>query len=360
MSDLHGRFDLARGGFNLRAEFSAPGRGITALFGASGSGKTTLLRCVAGLERAGGRFSLNGEVWQDDARGVFVPTYLRPIGYVFQEASLFPHLSVRGNLDFGRKRIAVAEQRVRLDDAVELLGIGQLLERAPERLSGGERQRVAIARALLTSPRLLLMDEPLSALDHQSKAEILPYLERLHGELAIPVLYVSHSPDEVARLADTMVLLEQGAVRAVGPATDLLVRLDLPLAHADDAGAVIDAVAGAYDATYQLNTLEFDGGTIVVAGAALPRGAAVRLRIHARDVSLAQEHHRDTSILNILPVQVMEIDAAGPAQLLVKLCAGGEGRTPLLARITRRSGDLLGLAPGQRLYAQIKSVALMT
>ncbi len=356
MSGVEARLRLRYGEFSLQAEFELPGRGITALFGPSGSGKTTALRCVAGLERARGYLRFENEVWQDDAAGRFVPTHRRAIGYVFQEASLFPHLSVRRNLEFGWKRIPPAQRRVVFDDAVALLGVGHLLQRQPARLSGGERQRVAIVRALLTSPRLLLMDEPLAALDHRSKLEILPYLERLHGELAIPVLYVSHSPDEVARLADTMVLMERGQVRAVGPATELLVRLDLPLAHADDAGAVIDAVVGGHDGEYHLTHLDFDGGRISVPSAARTAGAPVRLRIHARDVSLAQALHRDTSILNILPVEVTAIDEAGPAQLLVKLCAG---TTPLLARITRRSGAALALHTGQRLFAQIKSVALV-
>ncbi|MGE0081169.1 MAG: molybdenum ABC transporter ATP-binding protein [Thiohalomonadaceae bacterium] len=359
MSGMHGNFTLDHGAFTLQAELAAPARGITALFGPSGSGKTTLLRCVAGLERAAGRFQFGDEVWQDDARKIFVPTHRRPIAYVFQEASLFPHLSVRRNLEYGWRLVPAAERRVGFDDAVALLGIEHLLTRAPARLSGGERQRVAIARALLTSPRLLLMDEPLSALDHQSKLDILPYLERLHGELEIPVLYVSHSPDEVARLADTLVLLQQGRVRASGPTMEMLVRLDLPLAQADDAGAVVDAVVAEHDDAYHLTVLQFDGGQIVVPRGELATGSPVRLRIHARDVSLALEHHRDSSILNILPAQVMELQPAGDAQLLVKLCAGGEGRAPLLARITRKSGDALGLQPGMKLYAQIKSVALM-
>ena len=359
MSGMQGSFKLDHGAFRLQAEFSAPARGITALFGPSGSGKTTVLRCVAGLERAAGSFRFGDEVWQDDSRGIFVPTYQRPIAYVFQEASLFPHLSVRRNLEYGWKLVPAAERRVGFDDAVALLGIEHLLSRAPVRLSGGERQRVAIARALLTSPRLLLMDEPLSALDHQSKLDILPYLERLHGELDIPVLYVSHSPDEVARLADTLVLLQQGNVHAVGPAMEMLVRLDLPLAQADDAGAVIDAVVAEHDDAYHLTVLQFDGGQILVPRDELAVGRPVRLRIHARDVSLALEHHHDSSILNVLPAQVMELQPAGDAQLLVKLCAGGKERTPLLARITRKSGDILNVRPGMKLYAQVKSVALM-
>jgi molybdate transport system ATP-binding protein len=214
---IRARFRLPYPAFTLDVDVDLPGGGITAVFGRSGSGKTTLLRCIAGLEpTADGLLTVNGETWQDGARRL--PVHRRSLGYVFQEARLFPHLSVAANLDFGRRRIAERERRVSLTQAVELLGIAHLLERRPERLSGGERQRVAIARALATSPRLLLMDEPLAALDHARKQEILPYLERLHDELEIPVLYVSHSPDEVARLADQIVVMDDGPRRRAGPA----------------------------------------------------------------------------------------------------------------------------------------------
>ncbi|HEY0634771.1 MAG TPA: molybdenum ABC transporter ATP-binding protein [Gammaproteobacteria bacterium] len=354
------RFDLTLGNFALHADLELPGRGVCALFGHSGSGKTTLLRCIAGLERVpGGYLEVNGEVWQDTSRALFKPTHQRPLGYVFQEASLFAHLSVRRNLEYGMQRVPHSERRVALEHSIELLGIGQLLERKPAQLSGGERQRVAIARALATSPRLLLMDEPLAALDVQRKREILPYLERLHDELDIPVLYVSHSPEEVAQLADHLVLLELGRVVASGGLGEMLVRLDLPLAHDDEASAVVNAVVAAHDDHYHLTTLEFDGGRLVIARSAQPLGTRVRLRIHARDVSLALARHDDSSILNILPAQVMAIEPARPAQVLVKLCTGSAGRTPLLARITRKSADALSLALGQSLYVQIKSVALM-
>jgi molybdate transport system ATP-binding protein len=357
MSGVRARFVLQHGDFALDAAFSAAPRGVTALFGPSGSGKTTILRCIAGLERAQGELSFNGEVWQD--AHTFMPAHRRPIGYVFQEASLFPHLPVRGNLEFGWKRIDPAQRRVGFDEAVQLLGIASLLPRDPRHLSGGERQRVAIARALLTSPRLLLMDEPLSALDTRSKAEILPYLERLHDELEIPVIYVSHAPDEVARLADTLVLMEQGRVVASGAIGEMLLRLDLPLAHGDDSSAVIDAVVTEHDDHYHLTSLAFDGGSMTVGRSTQPVGAHVRLRILARDVSLALERNTGSSILNILPAQVMAMENAGPSQVLVKLCAGSGGRSPLLARITRKSADALGLVVGKSLYVQIKSVALM-
>jgi molybdate transport system ATP-binding protein len=285
-----------------------PGRGVSALFGPSGSGKTMLLRCVAGLERPDiGLLEVNGDCWQDSARRLFLPAHRRPIGYVLQEVGLFPHLSVRGNLEYGWNRLAKAERRVRFDDAVDLLGIQPLLARGTERLSGGERQRVAIARALLTSPRLLLMDEPLAALDQTSKAEILPYLERLHDELAVPVIYVSHSVDEVARLADHLVLLDQGQVRGAGSLSELVTRLDLPLAHGEEAGSVIEARVERIDEAFHLAYLALPCGRIAVARGRLDIGQKARVRIHARDVSIALEHPAHTSILNILPARVLAL-----------------------------------------------------
>ncbi|MEZ0616058.1 molybdenum ABC transporter ATP-binding protein, partial [Pseudomonas sp. Env-44] len=234
------RLHLKYSAFALDVDLQLPGRGVSALYGHSGSGKTTCLRCIAGLERAEHGFvQINDEVWQDSRKGLFVPPHKRALGYVFQEASLFPHLSVLANLEFGLKRIPRPQRRVDMAQATELLGIGHLLERHPQHLSGGERQRIGIARALLTSPKLLLMDEPLAALDSQRKSEILPYLERLHDELDIPVLYVSHAQDEVARLADHIVLLSDGKALASGPIGETLARLDLPLALGDDAGVVI-------------------------------------------------------------------------------------------------------------------------
>ncbi len=343
--------------FVLDADLTLPGRGVTALFGPSGSGKTTLLRCVAGLARAAGRVQINGECWQDDARRIFLPTHQRALGYVFQEASLFAHLSVRANLEFGLKRIPAAERKVGWDAALELLGIGHLLERGAQALSGGERQRVAIARALLTSPRLLLMDEPLAALDTKRKQEILPYLERLHDELAIPVLYVSHSPDEVARLADHLVLLEQGRVLASGPTRDLLTRLDLPLALDEDAAVRIDATVLSHDDAYHLTSLGFAGGHIQVTRKPLAVGAKAHIKIQARDVSIALAGDNRSSIVNRLPARILGFgNAAHPAQCLVRLEVGG---APLLARITRLSRDQLGLVEGMSVVAQIKSVALL-
>jgi molybdate transport system ATP-binding protein len=353
---LEVQFLLARpGGFSLETAFTAPGRGVTALFGGSGCGKTTVLRCVAGLERAHGCCRIQGETWQDDSS--FLPAHRRPIGYVFQEASLFPHLSVRANLEFGWRLVERAERHIRFDDTVELLGIGPLLGRDTARLSGGERQRIAIARALLTSPRLLLMDEPLSALDHASKEAIIPYLERVFDELGLPVLYVSHHPDEVARLADHMVLLEEGKVTASGEAADLMTRLDLPLVRFDSASAFLNGEVAGHDDTFHLTYVDMTAGRFTIPREDLEIGRRARIQVHARDVSLALADHHDTSILNILPARVLDTHDLDPSQLLVRLRL--EDGQNLIARVTRRSGVALGLHEGKPLYAQIKSVALV-
>ena len=356
MSGLEVRLRTRFGAFALDVDFVAPGRGVTALFGPSGAGKTSVLRCAAGLERAReGRLSLNGECWQDESRGHFVPPNRRAVGYVFQETSLFPHLTVRGNLEYGWKRTPASERRISFDQAIEWLRVGPLLDRGPERLSGGERQRVAIARALLTSPGLLLLDEPLSALDEDAKADILPYLERLHRELSVPAIYVSHSPDDVIRVADYIVLIDHGKVREQGALSALITRVDLPLARGDAAGSIIEADAVENDAAYQLTYLAFDGGRLAIP-ASLPIGARVRVHIQARDVSVALAPPAQSSILNVLPAQIIDIDedASGSASLRLAV-----GSAVLLARITRKSAAALGLAPNQPVYAQIKSVALL-
>ena len=354
------RLHLKYSGFALDVELQLPGRGVTALFGPSGSGKTACLRAVAGLERAESGFvQINGELWQDSRNRVFEPPHKRALGYVFQEASLFPHLSVRANLEFGFKRIPRTQRRVEMVHATELLGIAHLLERNPQHLSGGERQRVGIARALLTSPQLLLMDEPLAALDSQRKNEILPYLERLHDELDIPVLYVSHAQDEVARLADHLVLLSKGKVLASGPIGETLARLDLPLARGDDAGVIVTGSVIGYDDHYQLLTLQLPGCSLQIRVAHTPMalGKQLRVKIQARDVSLSHQAQEHSSILNRLPVTVIQdVAADNNAHVLVRLEAAG---TPLLARITRFSRDQLQVQPGQVLWAQIKAVAVL-
>lgn len=354
------RLKRAYAGFSLDVDLNLPGRGVTALYGHSGSGKTTCLRCIAGLERAEHGFvQINDEVWQDSDNGIFVPPHKRALGYVFQEASLFPHLSVLANLQFGLKRIARSQRRVDMAQATELLGIGHLLERHPQHLSGGERQRVGIARALLTSPKLLLMDEPLAALDSQRKREILPYLQRLHDELKIPLLYVSHAQDEVARLADHLVLLSEGKALASGPIGETLARLDLPMAMGDDAGVIIEGQVSAYDAQYQLLSLQLPATemSIRVTHAPMQVGQTLRCKVHARDISLSLQNSEFSSILNRLPVTVVsEQSADNAAHVLIRLDAGG---TPLVARITRYSRDQLGVHPGQHLWAQIKAVAVL-
>ena len=355
MDGLRARFKLRREDFSLDLDLTLPGRGVTALFGPSGSGKTTCLRLIAGLEHcADGYVALGKEIWQDEQQ--FVPPHQRPIGVVFQEASLFPHLSVRGNLEFGWKRVAPSARRIAPEQAIAWLDLHPLLTRDPASLSGGERQRVAIARALLTSPRLLLMDEPLAALDLKRKREILPYLERLHDELSLPVIYVSHAPDEVARLADHVVLLDEGRVRASGSLSETLARLDLSPAFADDPGVVLETVIGAHEAD-DLSRLDFPGGHILVSRRKEAVGTTLRCRIHARDVSLALAPPQQSSILNSVVAEVLEIaDADTPGQQLVKLDASG---TCLLARITRRSANALAIAPGKPVWAQIKAVALL-
>lgn len=355
-TSLHGNFSLPLPGFALDVAFDIPERGITAITGASGSGKTTWLRCIAGLTRARGTLWLGEQCWQDDATKRFVPTHERGIGYVFQEASLFPHLNVRHNLEYASKRVPASERRIKFPDAIELLALSALLDRNPATLSGGERQRVAIARALLTSPRILLMDEPLSGLDVARKREFFPYLERLHDDLSIPVLYVTHARDEIARLADHLIVLDAGRITVAGPLQDVLTRLDLPLARHEDASVVLSATVVAHDAAYDLSQLAFSGGSLYVPGAPHALHHEVRVRIQARDVTLSRSQPHDTSVLNVFPARITDIQTQNAAQVIVRLDAAG---TPLLARITRRSCEALTLTPGLEVYAQVKSVALV-
>jgi molybdate transport system ATP-binding protein len=350
---------LPRDGFTLDVDLALPARGVSALFGPSGCGKTTVLRALAGLERAAGRVVVEDEAWQDDARAVFVPTHRRALGYVIQEAALFPHLDVQANLDYGRRRIAPDRRRVALDQVIDLLGIGALMPRRPDTLSGGERQRVAIARALATSPRLLLMDEPLAALDAPRKAEVLPYLERLHTELAIPIVYVSHAIEEVARLAHHLVLMARGRVVAAGPVAEVMARLDLPTARGEGAGVVLDGVVAERDAHWQLARLTVGAGDFSVWARdhGLPVGCTVRVRLLARDISLARAPQTGTSIGNQLRATVETIaDDEHPSLALVRVRIGN---SPLVARLTRRSAHALELAPGLPVWAQVKTVALM-
>lgn len=350
------------GSFAIDAAFEAPMQGVTALFGPSGCGKTTILRCIAGLTRLPGRLVVGGDVWQDDATGTFREPYERPIGYVFQEANLFAHLSVRRNMLYGHTRALKkgAKEEIRLDDVVDLLGIGPLLDRATGALSGGERQRVALGRALLAQPRVLLMDEPLSALDLMTKEEILPYFESLHGALSIPVFYVTHDISEIERLADHMVLLEAGRVLASGPLAELLSDSRLPIARSPQASSVMEARFRSFDATHSLTTFDVSGETLLVAGRVGDCGQSYRVRIAASDVSLAVERPSLTTIMNVLPAIVADIQPVGEAQANVVVTIGHrEGGARVLARVTRRSVNLLGFTVGQPIFVQIKAVSLV-
>jgi molybdate transport system ATP-binding protein len=349
------------GNFALDAGFTAPAKGVTALFGPSGCGKTTVLRCIAGLNRlADGFCDIDGDVWQD-RDGRFLPTHRRALGYVFQEASLFPHLSVRRNLLFGAPR---GEQqsgkgRVAFDEVADLLGVTPLLDRSPRNLSGGERQRVAIGRALLSQPKLLLMDEPLSALDRVTKGEILPFLERLRDRLSLPIVYISHDIAEVERLADHVVLMESGRVVASGPLADLQSDPSLPLARARDAAVTLDATVEAYDATYGLLTLTVRGGRFTAPSGPAPAGEHRRIQVVAGDVSLAREPPGRSSILNIQPGRIVATTLVDTNGIVAVVALGSEGKgARLLSRLTRKSWDLLGLSVGAPVYAQVKAVAL--
>lgn len=356
--------DVVRPDFHLAVDLRLPASGISVLFGPSGAGKTTLLRAVAGLEPGVGRVALNGEVWQDSGRQQFLPTWRRPLGYVFQEASLFNHLRVAGNLRYGLRHRRARRDGVNpgtavdLEALIELLDIGHLLKRFPGQLSGGERQRVAIARAMAPGPHLLLLDEPLASLDRGRRQEILPWLERLREEFSIPMLYVTHSADEMSRLADRLVILERGRVRAAGPPADLLAAIDPPLVRGEEGAALLLGQVAHIDARWHLARVEFAGGGLWLRDPGLPPGSPVRLRVLARDVSLATREPADTTILNHLQGVITGIaDEEHPAQCLVRVACGD---SYLLARVTRRSLASLELAVGRPVWVQVKSVAIIT
>ena len=351
------RFEGSLGGFDLNVAFDAPMRGITAIFGPSGCGKTTILRCVAGLRHLPGELRVGNQVWQDDSMRVFSKPYRRAVGYVFQEASLFPHLSVRRNLLYGAQRRSTPQSRPVLgfDDVIDLLGIAGLIERSPSDLSGGERQRVAIGRALLSQPSLLLMDEPLAGLDQGAKEEILPYLEALHESLSVPILYVSHDIREVARLADTMIVLSRGKKVCSGPINEVLERMDLDLGDdVYETGVVLRARVSDQDPALRMTRLDHHGQEIVIPAADFRPGDEVRLRIRARDVALATAKPQSISVRNILSgtvEQVVEDPATAFAEVLVGI---GGGR--LRARITRDAVEDLALNVGTPVYALVKSI----
>jgi molybdate transport system ATP-binding protein len=353
------RLALQRAEFNLAITITVPARGVTVLFGPSGSGKTTVLRCVAGLERASGQILIGDEVWQDDQRQIFVPTWQRELGFVFQEASLFEHLDVRRNLEFGLNRLRIERQaaRVALDDAIDLLGIGSLLDRSTVNLSGGEKQRVAIARALVTKPKILLLDEPLASLDIARRKEILPWLERLHRELQIPVIYVTHSLDELARLADHVVMLDQGRVSASGHLQEICTHPIMAMAAGDEAGVVIESTIQRIDREFHLAEVGFGNGTLWVRDGGVPAGAPIRVRILARDVSLATSAQGSSTIQNVISGVIESItDEAHASQALVTVRCG---EAILLSRVTRRALATLQLRKGSPVWCQVKSAALI-
>ncbi len=343
------------GSFALDAAFESAG-GLTALFGRSGAGKTSLINAIAGLLRPErGQIIVDGEVLTDTDRGIFVPARRRRVGYVFQEGRLFPHLSVRQNLLYGRWFAPKPHGADEVEQIVALLGIGALLQRRPANLSGGEKQRVAIGRALLARPRLLVMDEPLASLDEARKTEILPYIERLRDEAGVPIVYVSHQVAEVARLATTMVVLTEGRVAAIGPTAAIMGRIDLfPLTGRAEAGAILATRVAAHDPAFGLTILRASAGELRVPHLDLPVGAALRIRIRARDVMIALQPPEGLSALNVLPGTVAEIGHADEPIVEMRLDCGGEA---LIARLTRRSVETLGLAPGRPVYAVIKSIA---
>jgi molybdate transport system ATP-binding protein len=356
--ELHLRLSLPRPAFGLDVDLALPSQGVSVIFGPSGCGKTTLLRCVAGLEpEARGLVRVGDEVWHDDAAGLRLPVWQRNLGYVFQEASLFAHLDVRRNLAYGLQRTSGGSAgAAALDEAVALLGIAPLMARPVAQLSGGERQRVAIARALATRPQLLLLDEPLASLDLARRREVLPWLEKLRDELHLPILYVTHAADELARLADHLVVLEAGRVRACGPVAEVLAAIDSPLIVGDDAGTLVSARMAERDATWGLMRADFDGGSFWVADGGQRLGEPVRLRVLARDVSLQLHEPAHTSIQNQLRAVVEAVaDGPEPSQALVRLRCGG---TCVLARVTRRSAHALGLKPGLPVWALVKAVAV--
>ena len=364
MTSIHLQIKMSRAAFKLDVNLHLPGQGISAIFGPSGSGKTTLLRAVAGLEKnQDGCIQIGANIWQDSQRGIYLPTWQRSLGYVFQESSLLPHLNVTENLNFGLKRAlktmgsTPSQASKALHASIELLGIGSLLQRMPNELSGGERQRVAIARAIAMQPQLLLMDEPLASLDAARRQEIFPWLSKLRDELKMPMLYVTHSAEEVTRLADHLVVLDKGQVKAQGPVGEVLTQVVNPVVVGEDAGALIEGCVGAVDSQWHLSRIDFEGGRVWMRDAGLPVGKAVRIRILARDVSLATTEPQNTSIQNQLRGSIQSITPdAHPSQVMVVLKCGTE---EVLARVTKRAVDELALQVGQSVWAQVKSVALV-
>lgn len=353
MNDLHVDVRLQRGSFDRHVQLALPGQQLSVLFGASGTGKTSLLRAIAGLDRhPNALITAGGEVWQSPQH--FVPTHRRSLGYVFQEDNLFPHLTVAGNLALAQRHAAIAADT--LQAVIDQLQLGPLLSRHPWQLSGGERQKVAIARALALQPRLLLLDEPLSAVDEAFKQQLLPELKRLLQQSGITSVYVTHSSAEAAALADYLVFFSTDSPTIAAPSAELLTNLALPLAHRADAESVLQARVRLHDADFGLLALTCGEHELWVGGAALMPGQAVRLRVQAQDVSLTRTQPRDTSILNVLPVTIRALAMHDDHTCTVQLALGEQ---LLLARLTRRSVAMLDLRVGEQVYAQIKGVAVL-
>jgi molybdate transport system ATP-binding protein len=349
-------FRMRLSDFALDVKLAAP-PGVVALFGRSGAGKTSIIRAIAGLARpSDGRVAVGDTVLFDSTAGIDIPPEKRRVGYVFQDARLFPHLSVADNLRYGMRRAGPAEPKIAFDAVVELLGISDLVGRRPVSLSGGERQRVAIGRALLAQPRLLLMDEPLASLDTARKAELLPYLDRLHRTLRLPIVYVSHALDEVIRLADTLALVDAGRIAAFGPVGEITSRTDLdPLAGRFEAGTVLDAWVVSHDTQYLLTRLAFDGGVLIVPGLDAEPGTNIRVQIRARDVMIATQYPKGISARNILAGRIVALDPERGAYAEILISVGG---ARVRARVTRAAVADLGLALGMPVHAVIKSVAI--
>ena len=335
MSSIKLNYCISKGDFSLNVDTEIPASGITGVFGESGSGKTSLLRCIAGLEQTGESTAI----------------HKRRIAYVFQEPQLFAHLSVRKNIEYGMRRNPDTANS--FDEVVSLLEVGDLLDRLPSELSGGEAQRVSIARVLCQSPRLILMDEPLSALDERRRNEVLPYLDQLHATSSVPIVYVSHNIEEICRLSDHLIVLDAGRIVAEGDLQETLTRVDLPQIGGRNAGAVIEATGKRYDEEFDLTSFRFSAGEILVPGR--QESGSLRLRIAASDVSLSKVRAESSTVLNILPATIESIAAESPATVLLRLRLGNE---VILSRITRRSLQTLGLAVGNDVYAQIKSVTV--
>lgn len=351
---LRHRFGAA--GFALDAAFAAPAAGVTALFGASGCGKSTVIAAIAGLLRPReGRIAVGPRLLLDTASRICLPPEARRCGVVFQDARLFPHMSVATNLHYGLRRAPAGEQGPGFEEVVDLLGLAPLLDRRPGGLSGGERQRVALGRALLARPLLLLMDEPLAALDAQRRSEVLPFLARLCAAARLPILYVTHALDEVDALADHLVLMQAGRVVAHGAVEEMSSRTDLPLLSARrDAGVLLPCMVERVEEG--VTVLGFAGGTLRTAAHVGPPGARLRMRLRARDVAVATVEPRGLSTSNILPVTLAAIlDAPEPAEAFLRLAAGP---SVLLARVTRESVQRLELRQGMPLWALVKAVTI--